>query len=169
MPIVVISIVKGKNLFPAEIDCISCHTTRDKKTNTQHLFELTYVFVELDKFNKSDDELKTVEDYWLAYLSSSTNAIHPPVGLQDDNILKAYEVLERFNWDEVAYDAYIRAKLLVESEEFSMEENYTKGKAEGLAEGKVEIARNLLAEGADIKMISKQLKLAKKSLTNCKN
>jgi predicted transposase/invertase (TIGR01784 family) len=61
--------------------------------------------------------------------------------------------LERFNWDEAAYDSYIRAKLLADTEKLELEDSFdkgkTEGKAEGKLEGKLEIAKNLIAKGFD--------------------
>ena len=57
MPVVVISIANGK-LFPKEIDCTNNYTTREEKNNVQHLFELSYVFIELDNFKKEEKDLK---------------------------------------------------------------------------------------------------------------
>lgn len=164
MPVVVISIVNGK-LFPKEVDCINRHTTREEKTNIQHLFELSYVFVELGKFDKKESDLESIEDFWLFYLADATKVKNPPANLKDKNILKAYEILERFNWDEAAYDAYIRAKLLADTEELNLSDSFEKGLAEGeargeakglekgKAEGKIEIAQNLIAKGFDEKTI----------------
>jgi len=160
MPVVVISIVNGK-LFPKEIDCINRHTTREEKTNTQHLFELSYVFVELGKFKKSEKDLESIEDFWLFYLADATKVKNPPAQLKDTNILKAYEILERFNWDEAAYDAYLRAKLLADTEEINLNDSFEKGKTEGKLEGleegvtkgKLEIAKNLIAKGFDDKSV----------------
>ena len=158
MPVVVISIVNGV-LFPKEVECINRHTTREEKTNTQHLFELSYVFVELGKFLKAEEKLETIEDFWLFYLAKSSEVKHPPVQVKDVNILKAYEVLERFNWDEAAYDAYIRAKLLADTEKLELEDSFSKGEAKGKEEGKaernIEIARYLLVEGIAIEFIAK--------------
>jgi len=111
------------------------------------------VFVELGKFLKEEKELETIEDFWLFYLAKSTEVKHPPVKAKDVNILKAYEILERFNWDEAAYDSYIRAKLLADTEKLELEDSFdkgkTEGKAEGKLEGKLEIAKNLIAKGFD--------------------
>ncbi|KKB96323.1 PD-(D/E)XK nuclease family transposase [Candidatus Arcanobacter lacustris] len=156
LPVLVVAIVNG-TLFPDEIGCISRHTTREEATNTQHLFELSYVFIELGKFIKSEKELEAIEDFWLFYLAKSTEVKHPPAKVTDANILKAYEVLERFNWDDASYDAYIRAKLLADTERLEIEDAFSKGEAkgkeEGLAEGelkgKLEIAKNLIAKGFD--------------------
>lgn len=180
LPIVVISIVNG-TLFPKEIECINRHTTREEKTNTQHLFELSYVFVELGKFHKKEEELESMEDFWLSYLADSAKVKSPPAKVKDKNILKAYEVLERFNWDDAAYDAYIRAKLLADTEKLELEDAFRKGKTEGEAKGiekgiekgmkkgiekgkkegleegelksKLEIAKNLIAKGFDEKAV----------------
>jgi len=168
LPVVVVAIVNGM-LFPEEIGYISRHTTREEVTNTQHLHELSYVFIELGKFIKPEKELETIEEFWLFYLSRSTEVKRPPEKVKDVNILKAYEVLERFNWDDASYDAYIRAKLLADTERLEIEDAFSKGeakgiekgkaegKAEGLEEGalkgKLEIAKNLIAKGFDEKTI----------------
>ncbi len=193
LPVIVISIVNGK-LFPQEIGCINRHTTREEKTNTQHLFELSYVFVELGKFNKKEEELETMEDFWLSYLVDSTKVKHPPAKVRDPNILKAYEVLERFNWDDSAYDAYIRAKLHADAEKLAMEDEFHKGeitgeargraqgleegKAQGLEEGKaqgleegilktkLETAKNLISKGFDEKTILDITNLSAQDLKN---
>ena len=168
LPVVVVAIVNGV-LFPKEVGCISRHTTREETTNTQHLFELSYAFIELGKFIKIEEELETIEDFWLFYLAESTNIKHPPTKVKDATILKAYEVLERFNWDEASYDAYFRAKLLADTEKLEIEDAFSKGKTEGVErgkaegleegaikgklEGKLEIAKNLIAKGFDDKAV----------------
>jgi len=173
LPIVVISIVNG-TLFPDEIGCINRHTTREETTNTQHLFELSYVFVELGKFFKIEEELETIEDFWLFFLTESTKVKRPPAKIKDVNILKAYEVLERFNWNDAEYDAYIRAKLLADTEKLELEDAYSKGEAkgkvdgleEGELKGRLEIAKNLLAEGLNVKLIAKTTGLAEEEIKN---
>ena len=152
MPIVVVSIVNGV-LFPQEVECINRHSTREEKTNIQHLFELSYVFVELGKFIKTEEELESIEDFWLFYLSQSTQVKHPPEKVKDANILKAYEVLERFNWDEIAYDAYIRAKLLADTEKLNLNESFEKGIEQGIETGKIEIAKTMINKGFDAQAI----------------
>ena len=62
-------------------------------------------------------------------------------------------MLERFNWDEAAYDAYIRAKLLADTEKLELEDSFEKGMEKGELKGKLEIAKNLLAKGFDEKTI----------------
>ncbi|WP_207215388.1 PD-(D/E)XK nuclease family transposase, partial [Rickettsiales endosymbiont of Peranema trichophorum] len=126
-------------LFGDNIGCISYHTTREEKTNERHLFALSYVFIELPKFKKGEDELSGIEDEWLFFLSRSEEVKEPPMCTKDEHILEAYKELERFNWSDESYDAYVRARLLLDGQEYTIDEarqeGIEKGKAEGIEEG----------------------------------
>jgi predicted transposase/invertase (TIGR01784 family) len=162
MPVIVVAISKT-NLFPKEVKCISYHRTREDETNQQHLFELTYVFIELGKFAKKEEELNSIEDYWLYFLAKSQIAKKPPKAITDEMVLQAYKTIEQFNWSESEYDAYLRARLLAEAEELTLEKSYTDGKQEGIQLGKqkgkaernIEIVENMLYQGIDIEIIAK--------------
>jgi predicted transposase/invertase (TIGR01784 family) len=82
--------------------------------------------------------------------------------------------MEKFNWNEAEYDAYVRARLLIETEEATQEERFLegqsvglekgvaigieKGKLEGREEGgqlkALEIAKAMLAKGMDVKTVA---------------
>ena len=169
MPVILIAITK-ENIFPDDIGCISFHKTKEDLTNKQHLFALSYVFVELAKFDKQPQELTSAQDFWLYFLSNSQEAKEPPSTIDDPFVLKAYNSIERFNWTDAEYDGYIRARLLAEAEELSLREKLQKAKTEGIAEGeaagmrqgiqkgKIEaaekIARSMLAAGIDKATVS---------------
>ena len=158
LPVIVVSIMKNKKLFGNNIGCISYHTTREEKTNERHLFALSYVFIELPKFKKEMNELNSIEDEWLFFLSRSEDVKEPPIGTKDEHILEAYKELERFNWSEESYDAYVRARLLLDGQEYTIDEARQEGKAEGRAEGEREkalsIAKHLLSMGMDVVKVS---------------
>ncbi|RZI45582.1 Rpn family recombination-promoting nuclease/putative transposase, partial [Rickettsiales endosymbiont of Peranema trichophorum] len=135
LPVIVVSIMKNKKLFGDNIGCISYHTTREEKTNERHLFALSYVFVELPKFKKGEDELSGIEDEWLFFLSRSEEVKEPPIGTKDEHILEAYRELERFNWSEESYDAYIRARLLLDGQECTIDDVRKEGESKGLEKG----------------------------------
>lgn len=156
VPVVVVAI-SSYRLFPDQIDCISFHRTLEEKTKEQHLFALTYVFIELSKFKKQDHELETVEDAWLYFLKHSAKDQSPPSKVTDPHVLDAYQALERFNWTDIEYDAYIRARLRSEISLNNLEEKFQagieKGKAEGearLKEEKQEMAKKMLSRGMNI-------------------
>jgi len=152
MPIIVLVIVKN-TIFPSDVPCISYHDTIESATKKRYLFALSYAFIELGKFKKTPENLQTTEDYWLYYLSGSETTKEPPASIKDEQVLRAYEAIEKFNWSETQYDAYFKAKLILEAEEEQMADSYSKGEAKGKLEGRLEIAKNMIAKGFDEKSI----------------
>jgi predicted transposase/invertase (TIGR01784 family) len=146
MPVIVVVVLR-ESLFPEDVEYISYHRTKEEKTNKQHLFELSYVFIELNKFTKKKEELKTTEDYWLDFLANSTSERAPPEKLDDPHVLAAYEAIERFNWTQESFDAYLKARLLAEAEAIALDEKFERGVEKGKAQGKIEAVINLLKHG----------------------
>ena len=107
-----------------------------------------YVFVELGKFdsNKIENDI----DQWLHLLKCAHNEQEPPKAIKNSSVLSAYEDLEQYRWNASEHDAYIRAKLAMEAEEISLEKSYDDGKIDG----KLEIAKKLLAKGKNAKEIA---------------
>jgi len=171
LPVIVVAISKRK-LFPKELSYISHHTTRDKQTNQQHLCALSYVFIELPKFKKKAEELRTIEDFWIFFLSKSEQMKEPPETIDDKFVLDAYKAIEQFNWSKEEYDAYLRARLLVEAEESTLEESHQEGIRKGIEKGKIEgeelkareIAIEMLREGLEIGLISRITGLSEKEV-----
>jgi predicted transposase/invertase (TIGR01784 family) len=160
MPIIVLVIVKN-TIFPNDVPCISYHDTIESVTKKRYLFALSYAFIELGKFKKAAENLTTTEDYWLYYLSGSETTKEPPASIKDAQVLRAYEAIEKFNWNEAQYDAYFKAKLILEAEEEQIADSYSKGEASGIEKGKaegemkskLEIAQNMITKGFDEKSI----------------
>jgi len=171
MPVIVIAITKS-NYFPHDVNCISYHRTREDETNQQHLYELTYVFIELKKFTKKKEELKNLEDYWLYFLAKSQKDKAPPKEIKDKMILQAYNTLEQFNWTEAEYDAYIRARLVAEADILTLEKSYEDGEKKGLEKGRAEgieiVAKNMLSQGLDIKVIAKSTGITIEQISDLK-
>jgi predicted transposase/invertase (TIGR01784 family) len=167
MPIIVLVIVKN-TIFPNDVPCISYHDTIESVTKKRYLFALSYAFIELGKFKKSADNLITTEDYWLYYLSGSETTKEPPASIKDAQVLRAYEAIEKFNWNEAQYDAYFKAKLILEAEEEQIADSYSKGIAEGEARGKAEeklsIARRMLLRGSSIEEAMEMTGLSKEEI-----
>jgi len=171
IPMIIIAMTNS-NLFSDDVNCISYHRTREDETNQQHLYELTYVFIELKKFTKKKEELKNLEDYWLYFLAKSQKDKAPPKEIKDKMILQAYNTLEQFNWTEAEYDAYIRARLLAEADMLTLEKSYEDGEKKGVEKGRVEgieiVAKNMLSQGLDIKVIAKSTGITLEKISDLK-
>lgn len=170
LPVVVISII-GTKAFSDEIPYISYHRLKESTTQKQYLFSLSYVFIELGKFN--ENIVKDDTDQWLHLLKCATKEHEPPKSIRNKYVLSAYETLEQFRWSPAEQDAYIRSKLAQEAEEDKFEEKYEEGKAEGKAEGraevKMEIAKNLLLQGVDMEAIEKATGLPREEIIKLKD
>lgn len=141
-------------------DVISFHETRDRKTQEQIFKNLSYVVIKLQKFSKeTEDELTTMEDYWLHYLKCSSKIDHLPRNLKEQEIKEAYTILERFNWSKEERAEYFKTQLAIDAEQATRESFYEKGIEKGIEKGKtakqIEIARKMLLDNFDLEFISK--------------
>ncbi|HQS83687.1 MAG: hypothetical protein B7Y25_01830 [Alphaproteobacteria bacterium 16-39-46] len=119
MPVILLSLT-GRTLFDKEVDCISYHLNVESKTQKRYLFSLSYVFIELPKFKKKAEDLKSVEDEWLYFFAEWNKTQAPPATIKDPFVLEAYNAIEQFNLTEVEYDAYLRSRLGQEAADLMM-------------------------------------------------
>ncbi|SFV57031.1 hypothetical protein MNB_SV-12-199 [hydrothermal vent metagenome] len=119
--------------------------------------KLTYYYIEMPKFRKTEEELSTHLDYWLYYLNNLANTTNiPEILKQDEVIQEAFEVAEFLALDkdeQFAYQQDLKARwdnqaCLDFAEEKGMEIGMKKGIEKGIEKGakqeKIEIAKNLL-------------------------
>ena len=126
----------------------------DIKTHEVFYDKLTYLYIELEKFNKTETELVTMLDKWLFVLKNLSNLMSRPAQLQERVFTKLFEAAEIAKFDsnelrsyEQSINAYrdIKNSLDTASKEgfknsldTASKEGFTKGKIEGKAEGFVE-------------------------------
>ena len=147
LPVIIISII-GKTIFPKELPYINYHHFKETTTNKQYLFSLTYVFVELGKFDAN--KIQNDTDQWLHLLKYAHSEQQPPREIDNINVLSAYEDLEQYKWTAQEHDAYIRSKLAMEAEQLNLDKSYD----DGIERGKAEVAKRLLAKDYSISDIS---------------
>ena len=136
-PVFVIVILRDQIISP-ELPIISYHKILEVSTG-EHIFkDIAHVLVELGKFTKNEESLKSEEDHWLYFLSRWSVAKSPPKTLKDPLILEAYNQLESFSLSEEEYKLYLDAKTLAEKEAANLELEYNKGREEGKKEGREE-------------------------------
>lgn len=119
--------------------------------------KLTYYYLEMPKFRKTEKELSSHLDYWLYYLNNLNNTINIPTILKKDEVIQeAFEVAEFLALDKDAQFAYqqdLKARwdnqaCLDFAEEKGMEKGMEKGIEKGMEQGakkeKINIAKSLL-------------------------
>lgn len=122
--------------------------------------KLKFIYIELPKFKKQEDELETQFDKWLFIFRHLANLQNRPKGLQDKIFQKLFEAAEiaKFTPEErVAYEESLKyyrdLKNVVDT---SKEE----GIREGIKEGIKEVAREMKANGETVEKIMKYTNLS---------
>ncbi|PKY31161.1 hypothetical protein RhiirB3_393128 [Rhizophagus irregularis] len=96
-PKILLTILNHK-IFPKEIKYISYYSNCEEKTNKCFLPNISYAFIELPKFDKCNEQLKTPEDYWIYLLKEAGNKNELPKNAPNE-IQAAYKILEIYNWN----------------------------------------------------------------------
>ena len=145
------------------------HVVKLMDVNKKEVFydHLTYIYLEMPKFRKTEDQLETLFDKWLYALKNLPRLLERPKALQERIFAKFFEVAEVANFSKEEYAKYIRSEnnyydwdsIFRTAEKKGREEGLAEGKAEGLAEGKAEASREnakkMKADGVPVELIAK--------------
>ena len=167
---------------------------------TKELFynKLTYYYLEMPKFKKSEKDLANQLDYWLWYLNNLSDTQTIPKKIKDNRLIReAFDVAEFLALDkdeQFAYQLNLKARLdyknvmdyaKKEAKEEGIKEGIKEGKKEGIREGKkegiekgieegeknkaIEIAKNLILANMDTEFICETTGLDEKRVENLRN
>ena len=132
------------------------HEVKLMEVDTHEVFydKLTYIYVEIPKFDKKESELDTMYDKWMYVLKNLSNLMQRPAALQERVFTRLFEQAEiaKFNKQELklyedsvnAYRDIVNAIRTAEKKKF----------AEGRAEGIVEVAKKMLDKGMSADLIA---------------
>jgi len=124
--------------------------------------KLTYLFIELPKFDKKEIEIKTHFEKWMYFLKNLENFDDIPAILQEEVFEEAFKVAEIANYtsdQRREYESSLKAyrdniNVIETAREEGREEGRQEGEEKGIKKGKLEVARNLLAVNANIETIA---------------
>jgi predicted transposase/invertase (TIGR01784 family) len=133
------------------------HVVKLMDVNRKKVFydKLTYVYLEMPKFNKGESELNTLFDKWMYVLKHLPDLESRPPALQERVFSRLFKIAEVAKFDEKEQDAYHhslkvywdlnniinfaalegRNEGFAEGREKGRVEGKTEGRAEGMAEG----------------------------------
>ena len=126
--------------------------------------KLEFVFVEVAKFNKREDELKTDLDKWLYLLKNMSTLLERPAALRDRIFGRLFDVAEYARLDDEERKNYVESMNTARDTYNQIDYALNKGIGIGLEKKAYEIARNLLAMKLDIDSISKATGLTKEEV-----
>ena len=91
---------KDDNYFHHEVQLLDNHT--------KEVFydKLTFIYLEMPKFNKTEDELHTMFEKWLFVLRNLSRLMERPKALQERVFTRLFEAAEIAKFTKVEYEAY---------------------------------------------------------------
>ena len=147
------------------------HDVKLTEQETKEIFydKLTYIYLEMPKFQKSEKELETHFDKWMFVLKNLPKLDRIPIELKEKIFLKLFETAEIAKLKPDEYKQY-EASVNAYRDIFNIKNTYLeKGHKKGKIEGKIEVAKNLLKNGIDIEIIIKSTGLTEKEINELKD
>ena len=141
-----------------------CHEIKLKDVEDNHVFydKLTFLYLEMPKFTKTEDELETMFDKWMFVLRNLGRLLERPKALQDRIFQKLFEQAEIARYSESERRQYEESKkvfwdnysVMKTARDKGVREGLAKGRAEGVLKEKTETVRRLQAMGLTIEQIA---------------
>ena len=129
---------------------LSRHLILDAETYEHKLKDLDFNFIELPKFNKTEQELDTLIDKWVYFIKNAETLTVMPANADDLGLQSAYTEADKHTWTKADLDAYEYARMRETDDK--AEKMLVEQKAK--QEGKIEIAKKAIIKGADNVFIS---------------
>jgi predicted transposase/invertase (TIGR01784 family) len=143
---------------------LTCHKVLDVETKEQVFQDVEFNLIELPKFNKKIEELKTIVDQWVYFIKNAKNLNLIPENIKDKGLLDAYNQADRHNWKPVELEDYERASIKEGDEIYRLETAVKRAMEKGEKKEKNKIAKNALKMGMRVGDIVKLTGLTKEEI-----
>ena len=141
---------------------------REGTTGETMTDKLKFVFVEVAKFNKTEDELTTDLDKWLYMLKNLSDLLERPAALRDKIFKRIFDVAEISSLDDEDKKKYISNMQTARDTYHQLEYAKKKGREEGIEKRSREIAVNLLRINLPIQTICEATGLTEEEVAGLK-
>jgi len=159
------------------------HEVKLVDQNTQKVFydKLTYIYLEMPKFKKTEEELETHFDKWLYVLRNLEDLTNRPEKLQEKIFAKLFEQAEIANYSEQEYTEYEHSlkvyrdlnNVIETAESKGEKRGEARGEKRGIAKGEIkkakEIAQTMISKSLDIQLIMEITQLSKEEIEQLRN
>jgi len=142
------------------------HEIKLKDVVDNHVFydKLTFVYLEMPKFTKTEDELETMFDKWMFVLHNLGRLLDRPKALQDRVFKKLFEQAEIARYSESERRQYFESQKEYWDYYSTVKTAELKGERRGRAEERMANARSLKEHGVSVDVIAKSLNLSEEEI-----
>lgn len=144
---------------------ITHHLILNKETLKCEIPDLEFNFIELRKFNKSEEQLESIIDKWIYFIKNAGNLSMIPQNAENIIALKeAYTIAEMNTWSKEDLEIYEYWQIRDAADKYGMEEKFVKSKLKGKLESKIEIAIEMIKNCETIEKIIKYTGLTRSEI-----
>ena len=140
----------------------------ETKTLKRMTDKLEFVFVEVAKFNKGEDELETDLDKWLYLLKNMSTLLERPAALRDRIFGRLFDVAEYARLDDEERKNYVEsmntARDTYNQIDFALNKGIGIGLEMGCEKKACEIAQKMITKGLDVDTIADLTGLTKEAV-----
>ena len=127
--------------------------------------KLKYIFIEMPRFKKNENELENHFEKWLYFLKNLIEFKNIPGVLKEAVFEKGFKVAEIAALNKKQHEAYEKSLLQYWDIKSAVDTAFDDGKIEGKIEEKYETAAIMISEGFDLETISRLTKLPIEKIT----
>lgn len=147
------------------------HTIKLKNQNGKVFYDkLTYVYLEMPNFTKTESELSTRLDQWLYFIKHLEDFQNIPVIFKDQVFEQAFEQAELANLGQAELDIYENSLKMYRDLkgviDTAFDEGMVKGEIKGKIEGKIETAKMMKADREPTEKIIRYTGLSEEQINN---
>lgn len=143
------------------------HEVQLKDQKCQVFYDkLTFIYLEMPNFTKTEEELETAYDKWLYVLKNLPNLTNRPHKLQEKIFERLFETAEIAKFSPQEKEQYEDSLKVYRDLKNVIDTSYDDGKNDGRNDEKKSIALNMLNEGMSIDLISKMTGLSEEEIKN---
>jgi predicted transposase/invertase (TIGR01784 family) len=139
---------------------------KDIDSNKVFYNKLTFIYLEMPKFNKTVDELETRFDKWLYVIRNLNKLDRIPDKLREQIFEKLFETAEIAKFTQEQVLSYEDSLKYYRDLKNSLDTARDEGKIEGMREGLVKVAKNMLSNGMPVGEIAKLTGLSESEISN---
>ena len=132
----------------------------DKKTHKVFNDKLSFKYVEIAKFDKTEDELVTLYDKWLYVLKNLSRLDERPAALKEKVFSKLFEEAEIAKFTPTELKEYEDSLKAYRDVKNSIDTALEKGRVEGV----IQVAKKMLESGMDVDTVMKMTDLSKSEI-----
>ena len=123
--------------FDEQSDDFYHHEVKLMDTRTKEVFydKLTFIYLEMPKFNKSEEELNGMFEKWLFVLRNLSRLMERPKALQERIFTKLFEAAEIAKFTKTEYDNYEESLKIYRDWKNTIDTAELKGKKKGFKKG----------------------------------